>query len=150
MRRERLSDRFIVIQYSDLRADELHNPDRRRISRPYVPEAAVFHQRVRSDLANPSGSFRFGQVLGVIRTFSDSNVIAFPDVGILLGLHPKAVQALLLKLGGKPRVLVPIGMSNDRPGWKLVASQHYIHRIIAKPRVPTEPQFAARLTNGRP
>jgi hypothetical protein len=88
-------------------------------------------------------TFASAKSVRVVSALGDGDVIALPDVLVLLRLHSQAVEALLLKLGGKPCLdLVVVGVNHGRAGRKLIAPQHLVHWIGLEARVPTEPQFA--------
>src|SRR5690606_38093932 len=83
VRRERLTYSLVIVEHSNLFADELRHPDRHSVSSRAraadIEEQAERHQWIRSNTPNPSRCAGCRQILGVISALNDLHVVAFPN-----------------------------------------------------------------------
>ena len=133
MRGKRLALRFVVVQYPDLFADELRNPDRECVrssaSAANVGKSSQRKQRIRSDPADAALLFSQRKRCGVVRALQHGCVSTLPDMLVLLWLETQTVQALLLKHAWKLRVVLPVRVNDRSASRQHLATQQRVNRV---------------------
>ena len=86
-----LSDRLVIIDKPEGLARYLRYPDRAGVPDADVPIGPVLQQRVGRNLTDARLFLCLGDVAGEVSTLCDGNVVAVPDMLVLLGLLAKTV-----------------------------------------------------------
>ena len=112
MNRKGLAHRFVIVEKPDFTADKLNNPDggriRLRARSADVPNRPQGHERVGGYAAYAAILAGLVKVSGIIGTINDCEILAFPDMPILVGTLTLVFQALPFENFREPWIIAPI------------------------------------------